>query len=460
MRPCKSIGCGIGLAILLYSNAALAEVPLDFWTRLAGQSEGPVVLSIKYADFAARTRVLDKSFGGADLPFISRIVVRIDRDAALSMEDDIGIEDAEIFGSGTADRTFHKLIELYRIYLYQVSGKFNISAVNFSQGVRYFNRNSRERGDRTIAEALDVLGSRIAPVLVAVGDGPEFGVGDWAMAPSVLPVVATSDGGSEILANSARPEQGHTPWRTVLYADGAAQAGKSEASSAKSCGAGAHLTADQMLHPETSLVPQPGGSSYATFKVTSNTCYVQQYAELLRVLLRARTAIGYVEVEPFISYYVDSPVDRSCPALQYRWADQRRQYGAPRYQIKVGNKVKLDDFVSGHSIELRPNYSIPLLKAFLDHLPPTTMTNSGVKERYVSADAVLEMLRNFSLVDLVEVAANKRNLQFESWRQAAQADHSPILQSDIIDAIESYCRDQSLFLVLSDEAAPFFDTVP
>ena len=58
------------------------------------------------------------------------------------MQGDPGIADIEIFGQRTADRTFHKLLEFYRVYLYQVSGRFNISVVNFSQGVPYWDRNS------------------------------------------------------------------------------------------------------------------------------------------------------------------------------------------------------------------------------------------------------------------------------------------------------------------------------
>jgi hypothetical protein len=452
----------LGLCLWLagITNPLRAEVAADFWDRLALRDDAPLVLSVKYADRAARSRVLEKSLGGADLPFINRIIVRIARNAALSLQGDSSLTDVEILGPRSADRTFHKLLELYRVYLYQVSGRFEISVVNFSQGVPYWDRNSDERGDRTIAEALDVIGVRVAPVLVAVGDGPEFGIGEWAMARAALPVVATSSGGAQILANSARPPPGQVPWNTVLYADGAPTAGKNLNSSTKACGEGAHLTADQMLHPESAFVPEPGGSSFATFKATWNVCFIHQYTEILRVQLRARTPVGSVEVEPFVAYYVDSPVDKACPATQYRWADQRFQADAPKYEIRAADKARLDEFVNGNSLELRANYSIPILRAFLNHLPPHPMTSARASERYVSSDAVLAMLRSFRLRDLVEVAANPRNIKFENWKKIADRDPAPVIRSELVDAIDSYCRNQTLFLVLSDEATPIFDTMP
>lgn len=203
------------------------------------------------------------------------------------------------------------------------------------QGVSYWDRNTGERGDKTIAEALDVLASRIAPVFVAIGDGPELGVGGWALAPSALPVVATKSNGSEILPNSARPPVENPPWRTLLYADGEPTGGQNASPQDVACGAGAHLTADQMLRPEAAVIPPPGGSSYATFKATWNACFIHQFTEILRVQLRARTGVGNVEVEPFVAYYVDSPVNKSCAATRYRWADQREQLEAPRYEVKA-----------------------------------------------------------------------------------------------------------------------------
>lgn len=431
-----------------------------YWNRLALRDEGPLVLSIKYSDRATRARILSRSLGGADLPFINRVVVRMDRDTALAMEEDVGITDVEVFGSRTSDRTFHKLLELYRIYLYQVSGRFNVSIVNFSQGVSYWDRNSDERGDRTIAEALDALASRIVPVLVAVGDGPEFGVGAWAMAPSVLPVVATKASGREILENSARPQAGRVPWRTVLYADGAPVVGSNVAAAASSCGEGAHLTADQMLHPESAVVPQPGGSSYATFKATWNVCFIQQYAEILRVQLRARTPVGDVEVEPFVAYYVDSPVNSECPPLRFRWADRRQQVAPPKYQIRAADKARLDRFVNGNSLELRTVFSASLLKAFLNRLDSYPMTGVVTNERYVSSDAVLAMLKALRMRDLVEMAANPNNVKFDEWKKKADADPAPLVASDLVDSLDTYCRTQTMFLVLSDEEKPFLETMP
>ncbi|TAY98663.1 hypothetical protein ELH79_09400 [Rhizobium leguminosarum] len=448
----------LGLS-LLFSTNVKAVVPDEFWDRLALRNETFSILSIKYADAQARERIVHLVSGSADLPFINRVVVRIERERALSLQGDPDIVDVEVFGSASADRTFHKLLELYRVYLYQVSGRFNISALNFSQNVNYFDRNSQERGDRTIAEALEILGSRIVPSFVAVGDGANFGVGSWAKAQSVIPVVATMHGGSSIMSNSARPARENAVWPLVLYADGEPATGLDEASRAPACGEGSHLTADQMIHPESARVPAPGGSSYATFKATSSLCPIQQYTELLRVMLRARTPVGFVEVEPFVAYYVDSPVNRECPALNYRWADQRLQFGAPKYAISAEDKLRLDSFVSGNSIELRPNYSIPLAKAFLSQLPELHMTDAGVKERSVSHLQVLEMLRAFRFSDLLEVAANKRNIRFSQWKNLAERYDRPIIDARLIDAIQSYCENQSLFLVLSDEEKPFFDAM-
>jgi hypothetical protein len=444
------------LCILLASfESTRAEISDDFWDRLALRDDAVVFLSVKYTDREARKRIFDKAVDGADLPFISRLIIRINRDDALSLEKDPGIADAEILAFHSADYTFHRLLELYRVYLYQVSGRFNISAVNFSQGVSYWDRNSEERGDRTIAEAIDVLASRIAPVFVAIGDGPELGVGGWAMAPSALPVIATAGKGTQILSNSAKPPTQNAPWKTVLYADGEPTAGRSSDSLQQACGAGAHLTADQMLHPETAAIPNPGGSSYATFKATWNACFVHQFTEIVRVQLRARTAVGLAEVEPFVAYYVDSPVDKTCPATQYRWADQRLQLEAPKYEIKAEDKIRLDRFVSGNSIELRANYSVPILKAFLNHLPSRPLSAAKLNQRYVSSDGVLKMLASFSLADLVDAAANPRNVQFEEWKRKAGNDTAPVLRPELVSAIEDYCRTKTLFLTLPDEADPF-----
>lgn len=448
------LSCCIGA---MTSGRAGAEISEEFWTRLALMDDAPVVLSIKYHDADGRRLVVAKTMGFTDLPFINRVVARMNRNDALSLRDVPGIIDIEIFGAHTADSTFHKLLELYRVYLYQVTGRFDISAVNFSQGVSYWDRNSEGRGDRTIAEALDVLGSRIAPVFVAIGDGPEFGVGGWAMASSVLPVVPTDHEGESILPNSARPTD-KASWKTILYADGAATAGRPVTEPA--CGAGTHLTADQMLEPEIAAVPQPGGSSFATFKATWNACFIHQFTEVVRVQLRARTAVGEVEVEPFVAYYVDSPVDKSCTATRYRWADRRMQNDAPRYEILAEDKARLDNFVAGNSIELRVNYSIPILKAFLDHLPKRSFVAPGKNERFVSSQVVLTMLRNFKLADLIQVAANRRNVRYADWIKQASLDSAPLVRPDLMSAIEDYCRHRTLFLTLSDEASPFFSDMP
>ena len=153
-------------------------------------------------------------------------------------------------------------------------------------------------------------------------------------------------------------------------------------------------------------------------------------------------------------------MNKSCPATQYRWADQRYQADPPHYEIRAADKARLDGFVNGNSLELRPNYSIPLLKAFLNHLPSHSLSAASANERYVSSDAVLTMLKSFRLRDLVEVAANPRNVNFEEWKMLADKDTAPVVNSDLVEAINEYCRSRSLFLVLSDEASNFFDAMP
>ncbi|ANW01305.1 hypothetical protein [Bradyrhizobium icense] len=449
---------GILLTLLVAAvgrGSAQAETSPDFWDRLALKEDPYVILSVKYADREARKRILDKARGGADLHFINRLVVRIARDSAMSLEKDAGVQDVELLALRSADHTFHRLMELYRVYLYQVSGRFGISAVNFSQGVRYWDRNSGERGDKTIAEALDVLASRIAPVFVAIGDGPELGVGGWALAPSAMPVVATKGNGSDILPNSARPPLEKPPWKTLLYADGEPTEEKNATPQEAACGAGSHLTADQMLRPESAMIPPPGGSSYATFRATWNACFIHQFTEIVRVQLRARTAVGAVEVEPFVAYYVDSPVDKSCSATRNRWADERHQVRAPTYEVRAEDKIRMDRFVIGNVIELRINYSAAMLKAFLNRLPSHQLSAAKINQRFVSSQAVLKMLASFSLADLVEVAANPNSIKFGDWKREAAADTAPVLRPELVSAIEQYCKSSSLLLALPDEAPPF-----
>jgi hypothetical protein len=88
------------------------------------------------------------------------------------------------------------------------------------------------------------------------------------------------------------------------------------------------------------------------------------------------------------------------------------------------------------------------------------MTSSCLNERYVSAAAILSMLKSFRLRDLVEVAANPKNIKFEEWKRKADQDVAPVISPNLIEAIENYCRNQSLFLSLSDEAVPFLDSMP
>jgi hypothetical protein len=47
--------------------------------------------------------------------------------------------------------------------------------------------------------------------------------------------------------------------------------------------------------------------------------------------------------------------------------------------IRAWDKARLDGFVNGHSLVPRPNYSIPLLKAFLNHLPPHPLSVAAAR---------------------------------------------------------------------------------
>lgn len=144
-----------------------------------------------------------------------------------------------------------------------------------------------------------------------------------------------------------------------------------------------------------------------------------------------------------------------CPATRYRWADQRYRTEPPTYDIRARDKARLVRFATDNSLELRANYSIPLLKAFLNHLPAQSMKGTAPNERYITAKAVLGMLKGFRLRDLVDVAANPRNVKFEEWKRKADTDSAPVVAPDLIDAVEHYCRNHAQFLVLSDEATPF-----
>jgi len=95
------------------------------------------------------------------------------------------------------------------------------------------------------------------------------------------------------------------------------------------------------------------------------------------------------------------------------------------------------------------------LKAFLNRLPSHPLSAARLNQRYVSADGILKMLASFSLTDLVDVAANPRNIKFEEWKRKAVNDTAPVLRPELVSAIEEYCRTKTLFLALPDEAQPF-----
>lgn len=62
--------------------------------------------------------------------------------------------------------------------------------------------------------------------------------------------------------------------------------------------------------------------------------------------------------------------------------------------------------------------------------------------------------------DLVEMAANPNNVKFDEWKKKADADPAPLVASDLVDSLDTYCRTQTMFLVLSDEEKPFLETMP
>lgn len=101
------------------------------------------------------------------------------------------------------------------------------------------------------------------------------------------------------------------------------------------------------------------------------------------------------------------------------------------------------------------NYSVPILKAFLNRLPPHQLSAAKINQRFVSSEAVLKMLAGFSLTDLVEVAGNPNSIKLGEWKRKAASDTAPVLRPELVSAIEQYCKTRSLFLALPDEAAPF-----
>ena len=190
------------------------------------------------------------------------------------------------------------------------------------------------------------------------------------------------------------------------------------------------------------------------FVPTWNACFIRQYMQIVQAHLSATTPVGDVQLEPFIAYYVDTPVPKNCPLLNNRWADQRKKF-LPIYPITVTIKERLQRFFYDNVVQFRMVYSPPLLREFFKQLPSRDYTEFARHERYVNSHDVVSMLKRLTLADLVRMAANKRSYYYGKWLKLAEQDKAPVIEAGIVDRIDNYCRTATLFVVLPDDHKGF-----
>lgn len=446
----------LALVIASFCSPAVAAADRSIvCERIEAAEDDRLTISVKYRSHDARDFVWSIADARVHLDFISRVVsdTRADRALPLCRRDDV--EDIEIIADAEKDSTLHRLLEVWRVYHYVLGGRFEISAFNFSQGVRTAALHKDKSGERTMAEALDTLGLKAAPVFVAAGNAGTAGLSEYTSGASVFPVVATEGYGHAIFPPSSRPSAGDDPRRLFLFADGAPRPQGPVDDLAGACPTTEHLTIGQMLLPEEAGI-DIGGSSFATFTATATACPVHQYLQIVNAYLSAIHTVGEVRLDPFVAYYVDNPISPTCPALTYRLADRREKY-IPIYRLNIPQKSRIQDFFFGNSIEFNLRYSPPILQYFYRSLPEQHLAEGYEgAQRYVSISAVLDRLREMTFADWLEIGANKHSLYYQSWRSAAAQDPTPILDGETIDAIAEYCRIGSLFIILPDIAAPRF----
>ena len=172
----------------------------------------------------------------------------------------------------------------------------------------------------------------------------------------------------------------------------------------------------------------------------------------MNAYLSATRAVGEVQLDPFIAYYVDNPISPACPALINRLADRREKYVA-YYKLTAPQKARIQDMFFGNSVEFNLRYSPPILQSFYRSLPERRLVEGYEGgQRYVSIAGVLNRLREMTFTDWLEIGANKSSFYYRRWRDAAAKDSNPLLSGETIDAIAEYCRAASLFIVLPDIA--------
>lgn len=441
------LGCtGFLVAIAIASQTATAADKSTVCSQLEDAEDDGVTISVKYTGREARNAAWSIAAQGMQLDFISRLVIDTNADKVLQLCQRDDIADIEVIGTTEKDTTLYRLLEVWRVYHYVIGGRFNVSAFNFSQGVRPVALHRGISAERTMAEALDTLARKAAPVFVAAGNSGEAGVSDYIDSESVLPVAATLEHGNAIFAPSSRPAATDHP-RLFLFADGGPRPRSEVDQTDNTCPKSEHLTVGQMMAPDEAGI-DPGGSSFATFAASAAACPVHQYLQIVDAYLSATRAVGEVQVEPFIAYYVDNPITASCSALKNRLADKRSKYDV-KYNISVPEKIRFQDFFFGNSVEFNLSYSTPLLRSFFRSMPEQHLVEGYQgPQRYVSTSAVLAHLRGMTFADWLNIAANKNSLYFPGWMAAAQKDSAPLLDSETIDAIGAYCRNYSLFIVL------------
>jgi len=442
------------VATAIASQTASAAEKSTVCSQFEDAEDDDVTISVKYAGREARNVAWSIAVQGVELDFISRLVIDTNADKALQLCEREDITDIEAIGASEKDTTLYRLLEVWRVYHYVIGGRFDVSAFNFSQGVRPVALHRGISAERTMAEALDVLARKAAPVFVSAGNSSEAGVSDYIDSESVLPVAATMEHGKEIFSPSSRPAATDDP-RLFLFADGGPRPKSKVDETDETCPTTKHLTVGQMISPDEAGI-EPGGSSFATFAATAAACPVHQYLQIVNAYLSATRAVGEVQLEPFIAYYVDNSVTSSCSALKNRLADKRDKY-VVSYNLSVPEKARYQNFFFENSVEFNLRYSTPLLRSFFRSMPERHLVE-GYKgpQRFVSTSAVLERLRGMKFADWLNIAANKNSLYFSRWMTAAQKDTAPALDSGTIDAIGSYCRNYSLFVVLPQLGASHF----
>ena len=437
---------------------AQAQQELRELCTILEETRGDVVtLSVKYGTPAARDVANQMMNPSMHLDFISRMVGDVSAVDALTLCDRDGVPHMELIAGTVKDVTLHRLLEIYRLYTYILGGMYPIAAVNFSQGVRPSALGQNKSGERTVAEALDAVARRGAPVFVAAGNSPAFGLNPYARGEGVFPVVATESDEATVFSKSSTPPASYNPKQLFLFAKGAPRPKDGPADEVKdpACRSGEHLTVGQLLQPETAAI-EGGGSSFATFAATASACYVQQYLQIVNTYLSVIKAIGDERVTPFVSYYIDNPISEKCSALEYRLADKRKKY-VPEYEIDVARKTRLHEYFSKATVEFNLRYSTALLRAFYQSLPALDLVEDfRGPQRLASTASVVSALKKMTLVDWVRIAANKQSLYYPRWVETAAKDGEPVLDRKTIDKIVAYCRHASLYVVLSDTATSGF----